>query len=121
MHTQAQASAEEGRRAASDTPFDKLGPADLTSILEGIAGAKAFLAKEEKSEPERRGGDTELPLADRTTYIPRSPELSNLQSAIERYFLEQRPEVVESPQPDDRRSSPVPVTGSQLTIWQDYL
>lgn len=121
MQAQAQASPEDRRRAATDTPFDKLGPGERTDILGGISGAREFLAKEEKAEPERRGGDAELPLADRTTYMPRSPELSNLQSAIEQYFLEQRPDVVESPDPDDRRGATVPMTGSRLSIWQDYL
>ena len=53
--------------------------------------------------------------------MPRSPELSNLQSAIEQYFTEHRPEVVESTEPNDRRGRTVLMSGSQLTIWQDYL
>src|ERR1700720_1376564 len=112
MQTKTQASVEDGRRATTGTPFDNLGSAERTDILEGIAGAKEFLAEEEKPEPDRRGGDAELPLVERTTYMPRSPELSNLQSAIEEYFLEQRSEVVESPDPDDRRGGPVPMAGS---------
>jgi hypothetical protein len=56
-------------------------------------------------------------LADRNTYIPRSPELSNLQSAIELYFLEKRSETVETPPPDGRRGG----APAQLTIWQEYL
>lgn len=121
MNTQMQASAEEGRRAGTGSPFDELRPTERTDLQEGIAAAKEFLAKEEQTEPDRRGGDAEVPLADRTCYLPRSPELSNLQSAIEEYFLEQHPEVLEFPGPDDRRGGTSPITGSQLTIWQDYL
>ena len=48
MRTQAQASAADGRRASPDTPFDSLGPAERTDILEGIARDEEFLAKEGK-------------------------------------------------------------------------
>lgn len=121
MHAQAKASVEDERRAVTGTPMDEMGPAERAELLDAIETAKKYKVDEEQQARDRRGGAAELPLADLNTYIPRSPELSNLQSAIEHYFLEQRPEVVESPQPDDRRGGSAPAAGSQLTICQDYL
>lgn len=121
MQGQAETSAEEERRDRTGTPFDDLGTAESKELLEGIRGAKEFLAEERKKmEPERRGGDEEIPQRDRVTYIPRSPELANLQAAIEEYFLEQRTDVVETSDSEDRRGPETPA-GSQLTIWHDYL
>lgn len=120
MEAQAQAPAADERRARTGSPMDEMGPAERAELLDSIANAKRDVTEEQQA-PERRNGTVELSLADRTTYIPRSPELSNLQSAIEQYFLEQRSDVVESPGPDDRRGGSLPMAGSQLTIWQDYL
>jgi hypothetical protein len=121
MQALAQTTTSEERRAITGTPMDEMNPAERAELLEGIETAKKDAAAGELPVQDRRGQAADLPLADRNTYMPRSPELSNLQSAIEQYFLEQRLEVVESPPQDDRRSSSTPVAGSQLTIWQEYL
>ncbi len=124
MRTQAQVSAADERRAFTGTPMDDLDALERAELVESIDAAKKFVEEEQPATErasDRRGSAVALPLADRNTYMPRSPELSNLQSALEQYFLEQRSGVVESPRPDDRRGGSVPVAGSQLTIWQDYL
>jgi hypothetical protein len=124
MRTQAQVSGADERRAFTGTPMDDLDALERAELVESIDAAKKFVEEEQPATErasDRRGSAVALPLADRNTYMPRSPELSNLQSALEQYFLEQRSGVVESPQRDDRRGGSVPVAGSQLTIWQDYL
>jgi hypothetical protein len=121
MQAQAQASVDDERRTITGTPMDEMGPTERTELLHSIETAKKHAAEEAEQSSDRRGESTEMSLADRNTYIPRSPELSNLQSAIERYFLEQRAEVVEWSKLDDRRGGSSPVAGSQLTIWQGYL
>jgi hypothetical protein len=120
MQAQAQVITGDARRAVTGTPIDEMDPSERAELLDGIETAKKY-TDEEQAMPDRRGGVAALPLADRNTYVPRSPELSNLQSAIEQYFLEQHSDVVELPRPGDRRGGSAPVAGSQLTIWQDYL
>jgi hypothetical protein len=117
----AQVSVEDGRRAITGTPMDDMRPAERAELQHSIETAQRHAAEGEEQASDRRGESAKPSLADRKTYIPRSPELSNLQSAIEQYFTEKRAEVVEEPQRDDRRGGSAPVAGSQLTIWQDYL
>jgi hypothetical protein len=120
MQVQAQAIVSDQRRADTGTPMDEMNPMERAELLESILIAKEHLA-EEQPIADRRGGAAEVSFEDRNTYISRSPEISNLQSAIEQYILDRRPDVLESPRPDDRRGKSLPVAGSQLTIWQDYL
>jgi hypothetical protein len=112
MQALAQASVEDERRAVTGTPMDEMGPAERAELLQSIETAKKRAAEGDEEASDRRGESAELSLADRNTYISRSPELSNLQSAIEQYFLEQRSEAVESLQADDRRGGAAPVAGS---------
>ncbi len=119
MRTQAKGSAGDDRRTFTGTPADEMDASEREDLLAGIASAEGFVQEEQAGD--RRVGEAEFTPADRNSYIPRSPELSNLQSAIEQHFLEHQPEAVESPQVDDRRGGSVPVAGAQLTIWQDYL
>jgi len=121
MQAQVLAFGRDERRSLTGTPMDEIGSSERAELLDSIETAQEYAAAGERAAPDRRGGATDLTLADRNTYIPRSAELSNLQSAIEQYFLEKRPEVLESPRPNDRRGGSVPMAGSQLTIWQDYL
>ncbi|HEY6249078.1 MAG TPA: metallophosphoesterase [Candidatus Angelobacter sp.] len=122
MQEQADAAANDYRRVGTGTPLDDLNASEKSELLADIQTTKTHAAGESAKTGDRRGGTSELSKADQNIFIPRSPELSNLQSAIEHYFLEHRPGVVETPSPDDRRSGgPVPVAGSQLTIAPDYL
>jgi hypothetical protein len=121
MHAEAQPSVEDGRRASTSTPMDEMGAEDLAVLREGIEKAKDFTQMEQQPAADRRGGSSDLSPPDRNTYFPRSAELSNLQSAIEQYFIERRPDLIESPQVDDRRAGSIPVAGSKLTIWDEYL
>lgn len=121
MQAMAETRERDGRRAGTGTPADDMGTAERAEVLDSIETAKKFAAKEVQPRIERRGSGSELSLAERNSYIPQSPELSNLQSAIEQYFLEHRPEAMESSQPADRRGGSTPVAGLQLTIWQEYL
>ena len=123
MEAQAQAFSGDDRRDGTDSPMDDLSGADRQELLEGIQSAKQFAFPVDASASGRRGEAEPLSPAERNTFIAFSPELANLQSAIEAYFLEQRPDVIESFQDgdDDRRSAPAPMAGSQLTIWDDYL
>jgi Calcineurin-like phosphoesterase len=119
MRAEAQTSASDERREVTGTPTDDMGPAERADLRNDIDTAIKD-AQDGPSAPDRRSADA-LPPEERNAYIPRSPELANLQSAIEQYFIEQRPETVESPESDDRRGASGSVAGSQLTIWQDYL
>lgn len=128
MQVQAQTPAEDERRAGAPTPMEEMGQAEREELLNDIATAKRDAAKtaqessKDERSPDRRGEASEPSPAERNAYIPRSPELSNLQSAIEQYVLENRSDAVESPVPDDdRRGGAAPMAGSQLTIWQDEL
>jgi calcineurin-like phosphoesterase family protein len=122
MRAQAEVAAED-RRARTETPIDDMNEGERAEIVNGLNEAEQFLKNEETAKDEqRRGGEDELTPSERSAYIPRSPELSNLQSAIEKHFFENRPELVETPDPeDDRRLGPAPVAGSNLTIWPEYL
>src|ERR1700722_4223244 len=110
----------DGRRVGTGTPADDMGKAERAEVLDSIEAAKKFAAKEVQPRIERRGGG-ELSLAERNSYIPQSPELSHPPSANEQYFLEHRPEAMESPGPADRRGGSTLMAGLQLTIWQEYL
>ena len=68
---------------------------------------------------ERRSGELTLTKQDQTAYIPRSPELSNLQSAIEAYFLKERRDVVEDVgENTERRGATPSPAGQKLRIWE---
>jgi Calcineurin-like phosphoesterase len=122
MQAQAQAFTADQRRADTGTPMDDLSPAEHAELLDSIEIAKARVHEGKPPAADRRGEPAVVPLEDLNACIPRSPELSNLQSAIESYFLDQRPDLIESPDSDDdRRGGTVPMAGSQLTTWQDYL
>jgi Calcineurin-like phosphoesterase len=121
MQEQAGASIRDDRRASTGTPLDDLKAEEKQELLKDIQTAKSDAAGESSGIEDRRGESATLSAADRDVFIPRSAELSNLQSAIERHFLEHRADVIETPSPDDRRNGPGPVAGSQLTIATDYL
>ena len=122
MKGQAQASVADERRATTDTPLDDMGKAEKEELLNDIETAEKHAREGKEETSERRGGESDISMADRNTYIPQSAELSNLQAAIEQYFLEKRADVVEeSVDSDDRRGGSEPMAGSKLTIWQDYL
>jgi hypothetical protein len=121
MQTQAQFSVDEERRAATGTPMDDMSKSEREELLDSLKAAQEYRPEGEEQISDRRGEISELTLADRNTYIPPSPEIANLQSAIEQYFHKERSDVVETPQLDDDRRGSVPVAGSRLTIWPEYL
>jgi hypothetical protein len=90
------------------------------ALLADIAAATRYA----NPSTEERRSDEPSPAskADSTVYIPASPELSNLQTAIEKYFTEKRPWIVEKASTDpgetERRDAPAgmaAITGERLT------
>ena len=71
-----------GRRYLSEIPMDSFDEADSDALQEAIAIAQKELTQLRHETPERRRGGSDMP-AQEEPYIARSPELSNLQSAIE--------------------------------------
>jgi hypothetical protein len=119
------------RVAATPVEDDRRGnrevsePPSIPQIEVLLADIEAARQYADPAYQDRRSGEPPFDSKEeRTVYIPGSPELSNLQSAIEKYFLEQRPAVVEQGRPgasdDDRRGAPLgmaAITGERLTNW----
>ena len=122
---------DEGRRGAVETPLDDLRLDQKQELLNDISTAKADLAEEAEEQPDRENRDDrrgsgkddrkgdEIPSeAYQKAYFPRSASLSNLQSAIESYFENEKPENIE--EAPERRGAQYPA-GSALSVWSEYL
>jgi hypothetical protein len=101
-----------GRRSTKDA--ERLSQAETATVLEDLRKAR-----EDAGEPVKRtrrmSSAAGPPSADEKVYIPASPELSNLQSAIEQYVFEHRPELLQrDPQTMTRRGKTTSVTGMRL-------
>jgi hypothetical protein len=114
MKEQASSMEGEARRSSVDPEVPVI--AEPEELLNDIDKATADLFSDEREE--RRAGEINFTSLDRNTYIPRSPEVSNLQSAVEAYFLERRPDLIENAADEERRNQIGPIAGERLSIWQ---
>jgi len=89
-------------------------------LLTGIRAAKSYRTVPAEEDSDRRGGEPELSVQDRKAFMPGTPELANLQSAIDEYCTEMRPDLLEETptrsdeDDDDRRREPPGLTQSRL-------
>src|SRR6266481_3130066 len=77
------------RRAAAKTPLDDFSESAIRGLLGEIREAKRDLTVPARTDAQQRASPRAaktLSVSDRKAYIPQSPVLSNLQSAIEEYF-----------------------------------
>jgi hypothetical protein len=111
------------RRAVGKTPFDDFSESAIRKLLAEIQQAKRDLTVPARTDAQKRGASRApktLSVSDRKAYIPQSPVLSNLQSAIEEYFRTQRPQTIEGQYLPGRRG-PVPLQGGErISLWKDY-
>jgi hypothetical protein len=89
----ARALQERKRRSGRRTELDKFDTPDLADLLAKIAEVQERPEGLQAGEPTER--QTAAPMED-FAYIPRDPLLSNLQSALEEYYLERAPDSVET-------------------------
>jgi hypothetical protein len=123
MESAARTPVDDTRRGDLEEP-DPPSSAESEALLEDIAAAMRYANP--NHEDRRSGETTPASKEDRTVYIPGSPEISNLQTAIEKHFLEKRADLVEraplETDDDDRRKSPtgmLAITGERLTNWDN--
>lgn len=113
------------RRAIAKTPLDDLSASQMQELVHDIQQAKADVTPPERTSRRRSdvpSEDVSQTAKDENAYIPHSPALSNLQSAIEEYFRTQRPNTIESQTPSGRRKGmPVPLqAGDRISLWDGY-
>jgi hypothetical protein len=125
MESVARAPVDDDRRGKKKGPKPP-SAAETEVLLKDIATAASY---PKPPSVDRRSDESDrMSKEDRTVFIPGSPELSNLQSAIEKYFTEQKPKMVkqyrQDTDDDDRRRTPTglaAMTGERLTNlnkWQ---
>jgi hypothetical protein len=111
------------RRTVGKTPLDDFSESAIRKLLAEIRQAKRDLTVPARTDTQKRASShtaKTLSVSDRKAYIPQSPVLSNLQSAIEEYFRTQRPQTIEGQYLPGRRG-PVPLQGGErISIWKDY-
>src|ERR1700688_1986587 len=81
------------RRAVTKTPLDDLSGSEMLELTRDIRQARADVTPPGKLQRRRgaaRSSDPSQSVTEEKAYIPRSPAVSNLQSAIEEYFRTQR-------------------------------
>jgi hypothetical protein len=111
------------RRAIQKTPLDEFSEKQIRELMSDVRQAQKDIATPAEPRSQRRGPARSSPKslgpADRQAYIPQSPVLSNLQSAIEEYFRTQRPDTIEG-NPVSHRRKTLPIqAGEQISIWKD--
>jgi len=123
MHSVVQVDFGNNRRTTRADPLAGISKADRADLLGNIDRAHNFCSSKQENASERRGARRDdVSMADSLAYIPRSPEVSNLQAAIERYFLEKRPSDIDTQSSTDRRGTSLQNAGAQITLtpWKDY-
>jgi hypothetical protein len=109
------------RRSLAATPMDDFNAGQQADLAQALKVAQRELANSAPASSDERRGEAELSIQDAKAYMARSPEVSNLQSAAEAYFLGKRSEVIKQSSPNDRRGGATSLGGLELSILPEYL
>jgi hypothetical protein len=112
------------RRGPQKTPLDSYSESQMRELARDIRQAETDVSEAPRTPPQRRGpnrsGEKSPTVSERKAYIPRSPILSNLQSAIEDYFRTERPDAIEGQALSGRRKHLPLQAGERISIWKNY-
>jgi hypothetical protein len=111
------------RRDVPKSPLDEFSASDIRELLGDIREAGRNLSSRTTPASRRRGllssNQKRFTPSERLAYIEPSPEVSNLQAAIEEYFRTQRPDVVEESSRTKRHKALPLQAGERLSIWKE--
>ena len=112
------------RRGLRKSPLEDFSESQMRQLAGDIRQAKTEASERPERTVQRRGSigssQKNQTISEQKAYIPHSPFLSNLQSAIEEYFRTERPDVIEAQAPPGRRKQMPLQAGERISIWKNY-